>query len=56
MKFKNINKERSKYAGPIFVMMEGIGVDITQSMARIVVNGKIFRLFQLELLYGIKGL
>ncbi|ACO26952.1 TPA: hypothetical protein ACGXMA_000600 [Bacillus cereus] len=40
MKFKNINKERSKYAGPIFVMMEGIGVDITQSMARIVVNGK----------------
>lgn len=26
--------------GPIFITMEGIGVDITQSMARIVVNGK----------------
>ncbi|AFQ12526.1 TPA: hypothetical protein ACG05V_003240 [Bacillus pacificus] len=40
MKVKNIYKERSKYTGPIFVMMEGIDVDITQSMARIVVNGK----------------
>lgn len=40
MKIKNINKERSKYTGPIFLIMEGIGLDITQSMARIVVNGK----------------
>ena len=40
MKVKNIYKERSKCTGPIFVMMEGIDVDITQSIARIVVNGK----------------
>ncbi|TPV47091.1 hypothetical protein [Bacillus dicomae] len=40
MKLKNIYNERSKCTGPIFVMMEGIDVDITQSMARIVVNGK----------------
>ena len=40
MKVKNIYNERSKYTGPIFVIMEGIDVDITQSMARIVVNGK----------------
>ena len=40
MKVKNIYNHRSKYTGPIFVMMEGIDVDITQSMARIVVNGK----------------
>ncbi|HHQ8913352.1 TPA: hypothetical protein ACSVZR_003612 [Bacillus cereus] len=40
MKVKNIYNKRSKYTGPIFVMMEGIVVDITQSMARIVVNGK----------------
>lgn len=29
----------SMETGPVFVMMEGIDVDITQSMARIVVNG-----------------
>ncbi|MED0827905.1 hypothetical protein [Bacillus pacificus] len=40
MEVKNIYNHRSKYTGPIFVMMEGIDVDITQSMARIVVNGK----------------
>ncbi|WP_242267583.1 hypothetical protein [Bacillus cereus group sp. BfR-BA-01352] len=40
MKGKNIYNKRSKCTGPIFVMMEGIVVDITQSMARIVVNGK----------------
>ncbi|WP_144611271.1 hypothetical protein [Bacillus cereus] len=40
MKVKNIYNHRSKNTGPIFVMMEGIDVDITQSMARIVVNGK----------------
>ncbi|MGG1152438.1 hypothetical protein [Bacillus wiedmannii] len=40
MKVENIYNHRSKYTGPIFVMMEGIDVDITQSMARIVVNGK----------------
>ena len=40
MQVKNIYNHRSKYTGPIFVMMEGIDVDITQSMARIVVNGK----------------
>ncbi len=40
MKVKNIYNKRSKCTGPIFVMMEGIVVDITQSMARIVVNGK----------------
>ncbi|MDA1676231.1 MULTISPECIES: hypothetical protein [unclassified Bacillus cereus group] len=40
MKVKNIYNKRSKYTGLIFVMMEGIVVDITQSMARIVVNGK----------------
>ncbi|HFJ9451748.1 hypothetical protein CN268_20520 [Bacillus anthracis] len=40
MKVKNIYNKGSKYTGPIFVMMEGIVVDITQSMARIVVNGK----------------
>ncbi|MEG7843066.1 hypothetical protein [Bacillus mobilis] len=40
MKVKNIYNNRSKYTGLIFVMMEGIDVDITQSMARIVVNGK----------------
>lgn len=40
MKVKNIYNHRSKYTGAIFVMMEGIDVDITQSMARIVVNGK----------------
>ncbi|WP_436866005.1 hypothetical protein [Bacillus fungorum] len=39
MKVKNIYNERSKYTGLIFVMMEGIDVDITKSMARIVVNG-----------------
>ncbi|PIE92461.1 hypothetical protein CO726_26270 [Bacillus fungorum] len=39
MKVKNIYNERSKYTGLIFVMMEGIDVDITESMARIVVNG-----------------
>ncbi|WP_144649577.1 hypothetical protein [Bacillus cereus] len=40
MKVKNMYKKRSKYTGPIFVMMEGMVVDITQSMARIVVNGR----------------
>ncbi|TKI12715.1 hypothetical protein FC696_12415 [Bacillus wiedmannii] len=40
MKVKNIYNHRSEYTGPIFVMMEGIDMDITQSMARIVVNGK----------------
>ncbi|WP_370456768.1 hypothetical protein [Bacillus sp. SH5-2] len=40
MAVKNIYNNMNKEIGPIFVMVEGIIVDITQSVVRIVVNGK----------------
>lgn len=40
MKVTNIYNNMNEEIGPIFIMLEGIIMDITQSVARIVVNGK----------------